>query len=70
MAHARLHVICGNCGCNDQFDFEIDPAGHDITIITPAFAPAVYIRCRNCSTLHDLAETMPERTKQTAKSAP
>lgn len=60
MARARLHIICGNCGCNDMFSYEIDPEGHDVTVDEPAFEPAVHIRCANCSTLHDLSSTIPE----------
>lgn len=56
MARARLHIICGNCGCNDDFEFKIDPEGHDITQTEPEFEPAVWISCRNCATLHDLSD--------------
>jgi hypothetical protein len=45
MAREKLHIICGNCGCNDEFIFEIDPEGHDVTQDTPEFKPAVYITC-------------------------
>lgn len=55
MAHARLHVICGNCGSNDDFTFkvskEIDDSKEESVEITK-----VYIACENCSTLHDLAD--------------
>lgn len=61
MARARLHIICGNCGCNDEFEFVIDPKGHDVTQEEPRFEPAVFISCRNCSTLHDLSTTMPQK---------
>jgi uncharacterized Zn finger protein len=60
MARARLHVICGNCGCNDEFRFEIVPEGHDVTDTEPKFEPAVWIWCDNCSTLHNLSDTVPE----------
>lgn len=56
MVCARLHVICGNCGCNDEFSFVIDPEGHDITKEETEFEPAVFITCKNCATLHDLSE--------------
>lgn len=55
MAHAKLHVICGNCGGTD-FRFRIDPKGHDITNEVPEFEVAVFISCLNCSTLHDLSD--------------
>ena len=60
MARARLHIICGNCGCNDMFEYYIDPKGHDVTIDEPKFKPAVFIKCSNCSTLHDLSDTIQE----------
>ena len=55
MARARLHIICGNCGCNDEFEFYIDPEGIDYG---DRFAPAVRIICNNCSTLHSLDDTI------------
>lgn len=61
MANAKLHMICGNCGCNDQFDYEIDPQGRDVSDDEPKFKPAVWVFCRNCSTLHDLAKNAKER---------
>lgn len=56
MAAAKLHMICGNCGCNDMFDYHIDPKGHDVTEDEPKFEPAVFIVCNNCATLHDLSK--------------
>ena len=56
MVNARLHIICGNCGCNDMFTFRIDPKGHDISDDEPKFEPAVYVSCKNCTTLHDLSD--------------
>jgi hypothetical protein len=51
MANAKLHMICGNCGCNDYFDYkiktEIDDSNNEPYQV-------VYIFCKNCSTLHDL----------------
>jgi hypothetical protein len=57
---ARLHIICGNCGCNDEFEFHIDPKGHDVTLLEPEFKPAIFIVCNNCDTLHDLSDTIKE----------
>ena len=54
MARARLHLICGNCGCNDMWTYKIDPSGADIN---GELFPAVYLICGNCHTLHDLANT-------------
>lgn len=57
MARARLHIICGNCGCNDEFVYKIDLKGRDFG---DHFKPAVYIVCNNCSTLHSLDDTVDE----------
>ena len=57
MARARLHIICGNCGCNDDFDFHIDPKGNDYG---DRLEPAVRISCNNCATIHSLDETVKE----------
>lgn len=63
MVRARLHVICGNCGVlatNDDvsgLSFEIDLEGHDYGTHQ---SPAVFIICSNCSTIHDLSDTVEE----------
>ena len=44
---ARLHIICGNCGCNDMWEWEYQEKMLDQN-------ETVYISCGNCSTLHDL----------------
>lgn len=64
MAHAKLHVICGNCGGTD-FTFSIDPTGHDITDEVEEYEVAVFIKCLNCSTLHDLSDNA--KLKEKAK---
>lgn len=43
MARAKLHIICGNCGCNDMFTFKIIPNGIDMTNTEPEFRDAVAI---------------------------
>ncbi len=53
---SKLHIICGNCGSNDDFTFSIDTKGHDITEGESKFEPAVLISCGNCSSLHDLSD--------------
>lgn len=58
MARAKLHIICGNCGCNDEFKFRIEPKGLDMG--NGEFKPEVYISCQNCSTLHSLEDTIEE----------
>ncbi len=57
MARARLHLICGNCGCNDMWEYQIDPRGRDVDGV---LHPAVFLLCGNCTTLHDLADTATE----------
>ena len=52
MVMARLHLICGNCGCNDEWEWnhvqeEVDEG--EIMV-----AEDVSIWCRNCITLHSL----------------
>lgn len=54
MAHARLHLICGNCGCNDEWTWEYDPEGIDNGY--GEFTPEVYLYCKNCGTLHSLSD--------------
>lgn len=51
MAHAKLHIICGNCGQNDMFDYEIV---NEIDDDTNEPYQRVSIGCNNCHTLHDL----------------
>lgn len=51
MAHARLHMICGNCGCNNEFEHKIE---EEINDDTNQKQMVVYIFCNNCNTLHNL----------------
>jgi hypothetical protein len=51
MAHARLHMICGNCGCNNSFEHEVKKELNDDT---EEMETVVYIFCKNCNTLHSL----------------
>jgi hypothetical protein len=39
--------------------YEIDPEGHDISNESEEYEPAVFIKCKDCSTLHDLSDTVP-----------
>ena len=65
MARSRLHIICGNCGCNDMFKFEIDPKGHDLSDEKEEFEPAIWVKCENCSTIHDLSNNAEFINKKT-----
>ncbi len=49
MVNAKLHIICGNCWCNNEFTF-IEHKGDE-------YCPAdVGITCNNCSTIHSLSD--------------
>lgn len=53
MASAKLHIICGNCGSNDDFKFEPyirRDSEDDINGV------GTFISCKNCTTLHDLED--------------
>lgn len=53
MARARLHLICGNCGCNDMWSYRISVDGNDVGGV---LYPAVRLACGNCATLHDIGD--------------
>ena len=54
MVNARLHLICGNCGCNDEWEWEYRTAEiEDGEVLND---DEVWIWCRNCSTLHTLSD--------------
>jgi hypothetical protein len=52
MARARLHIICGNCGCNDMWEWEHIP--YEFVDYLTRQDEDVYLRCGNCATLHSL----------------
>lgn len=60
MANARLHVICGNCGANDMFEYHIST---EINDETEEEYQVVYLSCGNCHTLHDLEDNAKRREK-------
>lgn len=64
MARARLHLICGNCGSNDMWSYQIDSQGHDVG---GQMLPAVFLTCGNCSTLHDIADHATNRQDSNAE---
>ena len=59
MAKAKLHIICGNCGCNDNFTYEIESQG--ICNDDGSYSPDAFIFCGNCSTLHSLDDEFNEQ---------
>lgn len=61
MVMAKLHTICGNCGCNNDFILEVerdgdwlDPEEEDETMKEDR----VVLICNNCSTIHDLRDNV------------
>lgn len=52
MVHARLHLICGNCGGAD--DFEWRHIAKEAVDGETMQDEDVYISCRNCVTIHSL----------------
>jgi RNase P subunit RPR2 len=50
MARARLHVICGNCGCNDSFEYKHEEYPADNEELTMRYETT--LTCKNCSTIH------------------
>jgi hypothetical protein len=58
MANAKLHIICGNCGQNDMFDYKIVS---DIDDDTNEEYQTVYIGCNNCNTLHVLDDNAKQK---------
>jgi len=59
MVMARLHVICGNCGSNDDLEFEYQQHAGDNGDGT--FESDVCIKCKNCTTLHWLSDNAEQK---------
>lgn len=62
MVRARLHLICGNCGCNDDFEYTthdqlVDDNGE------PSDHVDVSISCNNCATIHHLEDNAKHKSK-------
>jgi transcription elongation factor Elf1 len=52
MARARLHLICGNCGCNDEWEWaHYEKETDDGEVMQDE---DVAIICNNCGTRHSL----------------
>ena len=60
MVHASLHMICGCCGCKDQFEYKIVD---DLKDFGDRFEEGVLIHCRNCCTNHDLDDNATYKLK-------
>jgi hypothetical protein len=54
MARARLYLICGNCGCNDEWKWEYEPRDKFIVDEDDFQEEDVWLVCENCSTLHSI----------------
>lgn len=54
MVHAKLHIICGNCGSKEMFEHKIVTEPDDMSEDENAIRQVVYIACDNCSTSHNL----------------
>ena len=50
MVMARLHIICGNCGSNNNWELNINRLGDDVS------DDSATMTCTNCSTIHDLKD--------------
>jgi len=61
MVRARLHIICGNCGCNNEWELRVSEELDDE--IADKFNTRVTLACNNCHTLHFLDNYIkPEQT--------
>jgi hypothetical protein len=61
MVMARLHTICGNCGCSDDFEWKFAPKEifeGEANAVNPA---DVLLVCNNCTTIHSLNDNASER---------
>ena len=61
IAKTRIHMICGICGCNEEFEFEINPTGNCNN--DGEEYPSVTIVCNNCSSITNLDELMEDKTE-------
>jgi len=60
IAKTRIHIICGFCGNNEMFSFEINQKGKCDN--DGKESPAVFISCNNCASLTSLSEIMQEES--------
>lgn len=59
MVMAKLHMICGNCGCNDNWIWHYVPQENydESGSLEVNQVEDVFLICKNCSTLHCLNDT-------------
>jgi len=61
IADPRIHMICGICGSNKYFEYEIVPRGN--CNFDGEEYTAVVVVCNNCSSLTNLDEIVEEKEK-------
>jgi hypothetical protein len=54
MVMARLHLICGNCGCNDSWEWKYIP--EEVVDGEVMRDEDVLLQCNNCSTHHYVSQ--------------
>ncbi len=57
MVMAKLHIICGNCGSSDNFEYDIYDFFDDEK---ESEHERVNIICKNCITVHALEDNAKE----------
>ena len=65
IANPRIHIICGICGSNKFFKYEICKELDDDT---NKKVDVVYLICDNCSSLTSLDELMKKEKKEKKKN--
>jgi len=58
MVRARIHIICGNCGCNNMFSWELTDLFNSED---DCVGKGPVLTCHNCSTIHFIANEYPRK---------
>lgn len=61
MVRARLHIICGNCGSDDDFEYVHEEYPADAEEATMQYETV--LTCKNCSTMHWLNDKAINKNK-------
>lgn len=68
MVHEMIHIICGNCGQNltekNMATWEYKPADIDEETGEVYDTANVYIRCKNCETIHFLDDHIESEVRE------
>ena len=56
MVMAKLHIICGNCGCNDNFELQLLRDGDEFC--DKEKEDSAHMLCKNCSTIHNIKDNV------------